>query len=144
MSPSRLKGVYWLTLETSSSHKEKVEAMAARGYEVSFFQTLDSLVKELQSRRVTSIIVGDEGPEVVVLKAISLLNRMPEIQGAKLILSCSRYSPTVLRAAACDAFRDILPICLNREEWVDRFVFATGNQDVKMVSPCARNHDCQL
>ncbi len=136
MAP-KAKGIYWLTLEQDDAHLSKVVELQDRGFEVTFFKTLDSLTTELRSNRVTFVIVGDEGPEVTVLKAIEMLNRMPDIQGAKLILSCSRYSPTVLRAAACDAFRDILPISLPDREWVERFTFSVGENDEELPRPSA-------
>ena len=128
-------GVYWLTIEMTEAHDSKVAELHANGYDVTFFKTLDALAEQLKSRRVTNIVLGDEGPEVAVLKAIGSLNQMPEIQGAKLILSCSRFSPSVLRAAACDAFRDILPLAIEDSEWVQRFIFSTGTRGLTLPHP---------
>lgn len=124
--------IYWLTIEPDEIHKRKVALLEDNGFEVTFFKTLDSLTKELHSRRASIIIVGDEGPEVIVVKAISLLRRMPDIQGARLILSTSRHSPVVLRAAACEGFRDLLPIQMNDPEWLNRFLFSTASVPAEM------------
>lgn len=127
--------IYWLTIEPNELHERKVALLEERGFEVIFFKTLDSLTKELQNRRASIIIVGDEGPEVIVVKAISLLRRMPDIQGARLILSTSRQSPTVLRAAACEGFRDIIPIQMEDPEWFQRFAFSTSGVPTDFSAP---------
>ncbi len=124
--------IYWLTIEPDEIHKRKVALLEDSGFEVTFFKTLDSLTKELHTRRASIIIVGDEGPEVIVVKAISLLRRMPDIQGARLILSTSRHSPVVLRAAACEGFRDLLPIQMADPEWLSRFMFSTAGVPAEM------------
>lgn len=132
---TRGKCIYWLTLEPDDAHQAIVAELNERGFDVQFFRTLDALTKELRIKRVTFVVVGDEGPEVIVLKAISMLNRMPDIQGAKLVLSCSRYSRTVLRAAACEGFRDILPLTLPAKSWGQRFLFSVGESQEPLPMP---------
>ena len=122
------KGVYWLTIEPTELHSQKAALLGENGFEVTFFKTLDSLLKELQSTRVPVIVVGDEGPEVSVAKAISTLGTMPEIQGARLILSTLRNSLTTLRAATCEGFRDIFNLDMDDELWIERFIFSTSGK----------------
>ena len=129
------RSIYWLTIEPGDRHKQKAHQLDLRGYEVFFLKTLDSLTRELSSKRVPIIVVGDEGPEVSVVKAISLLGTMPDIQGARLILSSSRHSAVVLRAAACEGFRDILPIDMDDRDWIQRFMFSTAGKAAMLPAP---------
>lgn len=124
--------IYWLTIETNKAHEQKAALLSTFGYNVTFFKTLDALTKEIQNRRAPIIVIGDEGPEVIVVKAISLLRRMPDIQGARLILSTSRYSPVVMRAAACEGFRDVLALDMDNQEWLERFLFSTSGVASKL------------
>ncbi|MGE4209968.1 MAG: hypothetical protein AB7F87_12405 [Oligoflexales bacterium] len=122
------KRVYWLTIDKQSEHEKKAALLDARGYKVEFFKTLDSLTKALRNQRVTILVVGDEGPETFISKAVTLLRHMPDIQGARLLLSVSRSLDAILRLAACEGFRDMVPLELKNEDWLRRFEFSTSGQ----------------
>ena len=129
------RSIYWLTIESGEQHQRKSSRLEDRGYEVIFLKTLDSLLRKLAQKRVSIIVLGDEGPEVSVVKAISLLGTSPDIQGARLVLSTSRHSDVVLRAAACEGFRDILPIDMNEKDWITRFIFSTAGKPAMLPAP---------
>lgn len=131
----KTRGVYWLTIEPGEFHQQKAMALEPYGYEISFFKTLESMTKEIQARRVSIIIIGDEGPQISVLKALSDIASMPDIQGARLILSTIRFRSDISRAAACEGFRDIIPLNLNRQEWVQRFLFSTSGKEGHLPTP---------
>ena len=128
----KLQGVYWLTIEPENQHRSLAAALESHEFGVTFFKTLDSLTNQLKTQRAPIIIVGDEGPEIIVVKAISLLSTMPELQGVRLILSVSRHSPVVMRAAACEGFRDIIPVSLEAGEWTRRFLFSTSGSEARL------------
>jgi hypothetical protein len=123
-----VKRVYWLTIDKQTEHENKAALLEDRGYKVEFFKTLDSLTKALRNQRVTILVVGDEGPETIISKAVTLLRHMPDIQGARLILSVSKFSQAILRLAASEGFRDMLPLELEDAVWLQRFEFSTGGQ----------------
>lgn len=129
------RGVYWLSTEITENHHEKRKLLESRNYDVQFFNTLDSMIEKIRSNRVFIIVVGDEGPDIFVLEAIRKLSRMPEIHGARLILSTSRHDSGLLYAAACEGFRDALAVNLGDEEWGNRFDFSISGNRQELPSP---------
>ena len=122
-------------MEPSDHHQILTELMIEKGFDVRFFKTLDALMTELRAVRVSCIILGDEGPEVNVLNAISTLQAAPEIQGAKILLSNSKSSALLLETAVYAGFRDVLPFDLPSEKWVERFIFSTGVEMTPLSKP---------
>ena len=134
--------VYWLVLDPTENHFFKKGALEERGFSVTFFKTLSSMLERVATQRAGFYIVGDEGVDASVLKAVTTLSNHPDLAGAKLVLSISQDSPAVLRAAACEGFRDILPLKMADKEWAQRFLFSTATKPIDLPSPPkATEHD---
>ncbi len=135
MSLGKKKSVYWLTQSVSDIHRHKVELLHQRGYQVTFYATLDELVAASATRRSGILVIGDEGDETEVGRAIHLLSTLPLTGGARLILSISTQRNSVKNLAAATAFRDLLPLNLADNQWIRRFAFATAGRAVDMPIP---------
>ena len=127
--------VYWLVLDPAENHHNKRLALEERGFSVAWFKTLGALLDKVMSERAGFYIVGDEGAEANVLKAITTLSSHPDLAGAKLVLSSSNHSPSILRAVACEGFRDILPMGIPDKEWAQRFLFSTATRPIPLPAP---------
>ena len=127
--------VYWLVLDPSDHHTSKKASLEERGFKVVMFKTLSAMLDKVMTQRAGLYIVGDEGPEANVLKAITTLSSYPDLAGAKLILSISQNSSAILRAAASEGFRDILPLEIPDKEWTQRFLFSTATKTIELPSP---------
>ena len=113
----------------TSTHEERAKLLEEIGYEVSFFEQVDELTVSLNAKRVSIVIVGDEGSEEHCIAAIGILSNLPVIQGARLILSLSENNTNLCRFAAGNGFRDIIPLSLDEPKWLSRFRFSTASKD---------------
>lgn len=127
--------VYWLTEQVNEVHRDRALILNKRGFAVQFFQSLEGLTKALTEQRVAIIVVGDEGPSHVVEKNISQLMSIPDVQGVRLLLSVSSYNEQISMLAACNSFRDLLPLDLDEKQWISRFIFATARSPIPIQEP---------
>ncbi len=121
--------VYWLCPETTEVQARRAAILDEIGYEVSFFHNLELLAKEVCSKRAQILILGDAWDSRVTLQCIQLLASLPEINGARLILSHTAHSDNrdlVLEAAMSQGFRDLIPESLSDADWLRRFEFSTS------------------
>lgn len=121
-------GIYWMSQKTSELHRSRAELLEDIGYKVHFFSNFAELNEEIKSRRVSIVIVSDEGDESEVLKAISALPMMPEIHGARLLFCASSESLTCQKSATLNSFRDIIQLSWDDHTWLKRFEFSTASQ----------------
>jgi hypothetical protein len=126
---------YWIVDQVRQVHRDRALLLSQKGYEVQFFSSVDFLIRELQNRRAAIIIVSDEGSPEFVDHAIIELMAMPEIQGARLILTTSRNREAAKRFASIASFRDLLPMDLSERQWLQRFIFATANRSLPFIQP---------
>lgn len=146
---SKEQSIYWLMHEgePTNQHRAKLESLAEEGFYVKFFKSLQSLQEAFEQRRVAIIVIGDEGEDKVVLSSIKALNLSAVMQGVRFLLSCSRYSASISRAAAMACFRDLLPINGNNWEWMERFMFACSGRGEEPKFPAVginSNHEAKL
>ncbi len=128
--------VYWLSFESNAAHQDKVAALTAEGFFVRSFQSIDALFRFAKSNRAGIIIVSDGGNANEVIESIKMLSESPETQGVRFVLSTSGNSSHEIRdiAAAC-AFREILPLELDRTTWISRLNYATARQNISVGQP---------
>ncbi len=131
----KLKRIYWLCEKVSDHHLAIAVTMQQEGWSVQFFGKADSLVAELSKQRVSTLVIGDEGSDTETEKAIQRIASLPEAQGIRMILSVSRPGTQVTTTAACHNFRDLIPISLGKEEWVERFIFASAKAGALIAEP---------
>lgn len=112
--------------------------MTGRGYEVHFFNTLDRMAAELETKRASVIVLSDEGDETEIENILVAMMTMPEIQSARLILATTRSSPKIRQLAACSNFRDIIPLDLDEKAFLNRFVYATAGRALNYVQPAGQ------
>lgn len=142
-------GIYWMSQKTSELHRSRAELLEDIGYNVQFFSNFAELSEEIKSRRVSIVIVSDEGDESEVLKAISSLPNMPEIHGARLLFCASSGSINCQKSATLNSFRDIIQLDWDDHTWLKRFEFSTASQasDLELEDKLSRVNQsitCQL
>lgn len=123
--------IYWLCEEVGPKQRERARQIYDHGFEVKFFSTMDEFSDALSKKRVGTLIVGDEGSEMSVKNTMMRLASMPDLHGARLILSVSKPSKELSRVAAGLAFSDLMPIDLCDRHWLGRFILAMSRHQVK-------------
>ncbi len=127
------QGIYWLVNKTKPLHEARAQLLADIDFDVTFFASIQELTASLNAKRVSIVIIGDEGEESACVEAIDILSNLPVIQGARLILSQSEMSVNLCRYAAGNGFRDIIPITLDDNKWLARFQFSTASKSADNV-----------
>ncbi len=132
---AKKRRVYWLCDNPEQQHRDKALALNSQGFDVKFFINSETLFAELRQHRAGIFVIGDEGPVNSVRGQIRLFSNHPEVQGARLILSLSQANYYTEMLASCGAFRDIIPLTLDVDNWVQRFSYATGGRAMKWPEP---------
>jgi hypothetical protein len=135
---TKKRRTYWITDTVSSQTRDRALVLNQKGYDVRFFTTLDSLIAELETQRAGVIVVSDEGETKRVERIILTLMSLPEIQGARMILTVTKTDADGDRLkylAACGSFRDIIPMNMDDHQWVQRFTFATAGRPMHYTQP---------
>lgn len=122
-------GIYWLCPNIEEQHTRRAAILDEVGYQVFFFSNLEALTKEVSTKRARVIVLGDEWDPAVTLRCIHAFASIPDINGARLLLSNSRDNFEVLEAACLEGFRDMIPSDLDDAEWLQRFEFATSGME---------------
>ena len=88
-------------------------------------------------KRTSTVIIGDEFPKQVLLKGLININKHPELAATRFILSLSRVDLDLIRKATLMGFRDVIPLDLDDNIWIDRFNFSCSGlpQVVKNPTP---------
>ncbi len=126
---------FWLVDETTQLHRDRAMLLEQSGHHVIFFQSLQECLNQIQSSRPHIFIIEDHGPVSHVMKALKLLVIMPEINGCKMILSISQFNPDAIELGIYSNFRDLIPLELNPNEWLERFLFSTSSKPIAPKIP---------
>lgn len=122
-------GIYWLCPSIEDVHQRRAAILDDIGYQVYFFQNLEALVKEVSLKRARIIVLGDEWDQETTLRCMKTFANIPDINGARLLLSNSRNDFEIMQAACLEGFRDMIPTDLEDTEWLQRFEFATSGME---------------
>ena len=123
--------IYWLCEESGPKQRERARQIYEHGFEVKFFSSISELTVALNKKRVGTLIVGDEGAEAAIKETMMNLASLPDLNGARLILSVSKPSKELAKVAAGLAFSDLIPIDLCDRHWLGRFILAMSRHQVK-------------
>jgi hypothetical protein len=135
---------FWLVDSVTSRMRDRALLLHAQGIDVQFFSNSDSFLKELDSRRAGIIIVSDHDTLLATEKIFTLLMNTPEIQGAKMIYSCSSASYNLRMFAAGLGFRDIVPEDLDDRHWLHRIRFAVASKPIDFQQPAIQTSMHQI
>ncbi len=118
--------VYWLSPSVEEQHQRRASILDEIGYQVLFFENIDTLIKEICIKRAQIVILGDEWPSDAGVRFIHTFANIPDINAARLLLTNSRNDYSLMDTAINEGFRDIIPFDLDDSEWLQRFEFATS------------------
>ncbi|WP_141733053.1 hypothetical protein [Oligoflexus tunisiensis] len=118
--------VYWLLPAVDDHHHRRASILDDIGYHVFFFENFETLIKEICVKRAQILILGDEWPSAEAIGYAHAFANIPDINGARLLVSNSRNDFALMDAAMNEGFRDIIPADLDDHEWLQRFEFATS------------------
>lgn len=122
-------GIYWLCPQINETHQRRAAILDEVGYQVYFFSNLEALIREVSIKRARVIVLGDEWDRETTLKCIQTFANIPDINGARLLLSNSKNDSDIMQAACLEGFRDMIPCDLEDTEWLQRFEFATSGME---------------
>ncbi|SMF50063.1 hypothetical protein [Pseudobacteriovorax antillogorgiicola] len=129
------QGIYWLVDHPSPLHEERSALLEELDFVVTFYSNFEDMYKDLLVKRVSIILIGDELDPEQVRQAMDQLAGMPDIQGARLLLSLSKANDELCFYASCYGFRDIIPLSLDESDWLHRFQFSTAsNNEMSQLS----------
>ena len=120
------KTVYWLSKQVSSRAQQKIDVLSKAGFRVITVSSFIKLTRLFQSQRALSIVVGDGGNLSEVQENIHQLNEDPEYGSVRIILSISGRNSNLSRIAMDYGFRDIIPVDLDENQWINKYLFAVG------------------
>lgn len=126
---------FWLTGAVSEIERDRALLLNDHGFEVQFFTSIDSFLRELDVRRAGIIIVSDHELPAATKNVFHMLMNTPEIQGAKMIYNCAEPETDLRMLAAGAGFRDIIPESLEDAHWLQRFRFATASRPAEFRQP---------
>lgn len=118
--------VYWLCPSVEEQQQRRASILDEIGYQVLFFENIDTLTKEICIKRAQIIILGDEWSTDAGVRFVHTFANIPDINAARLLLMNTRNDFALMDAAINEGFRDIIPFDLDDAEWLQRFEFATG------------------
>jgi len=140
VSPTRPNiSAIWLTNEIHAYQKLRAESLFTRGVQVQFLQTAQELKTSLKKKRVSIILLSDDGEDHFLEPRLLAIVDLPDTAGARLILDQTGGHLEMAAFALAHGFRDILPASLSDEEWLARFMFSAAVSPLQLPPP-----HCQL
>jgi len=130
--------VFWITDQVKVMHKERALLLNAKDYDIQFFTSIDQLFKELDKKRAAIIVISDGAEKDFTINALKALMSLPQIQGARMILTTELHSKEVKFLASVASFRDIIPMDLSDKQFLQRFIFATANKSLPFIQPAGQ------
>ncbi|MBM4251755.1 MAG: hypothetical protein FJ146_07270 [Deltaproteobacteria bacterium] len=130
--------LYWLSAQTTAGLQDRADLLATKGYEVSFYRSVEELYSSLARRRAGVVILSDDFGDKETEAIIRSLMNTPEIEGARMVFVRYGHNESLNTLAACANFRDIIPAEMESKEWLSRFIFATGGSPIPYVQPAGQ------
>lgn len=133
------KPLYWITADLTDNHRYLSENLKDQGISIRFFNRVDELQKAFRAQRVTTIMVGDEGPPEIAGRLLENLTQNSEFYGVRFVLSLTPPLRSELTDLAWRlGVRDMIPIDLEFKHWHRRFVFSTSGKPIRFPVPQPR------
>lgn len=120
------KSVYWLSQYHTKIHEDRATALKSKGFNIEFFQKIDTLLSYYTKKRVNILILEDDFPKKIIKTYLNRLAQDPNLYGVRLILSHSNQDNDLLEIAYQSGFRDMIPSDLSHKDWAQRFAFSTS------------------
>lgn len=129
---------FWLVDAVTPRHRARALLLNEKGFDVQFFNSLDAVAAELETKRAAVIIVSDATDPKLTEKMLTTVMSLPETHGARLVLTVSQHVESVNQLAAAANVRDVIPFDIDDKQWTQRFVFATAGKSVPFVQPAGQ------
>lgn len=141
------KKIYWLVPTFHQGIEEKIQGLKQKGFAVEVFSQLERLLEKIKLIRSSIILLSDNAQDSLVSSAIKALTNLQELGGARFILVTEKFQAGILRDAANYGFRDIIPLELSNQDWMQRFLYATSGKQAIFEAPSgqvAMNESCEI
>ncbi|MBP9708957.1 MAG: hypothetical protein KBD78_15075 [Oligoflexales bacterium] len=141
------KKIYWLVPTFHQGIENKILCLKQKGFSVEVFSQLERLLEKIKLIRSSIILLSDNTQDSVVSTAIKALANLQELGGARFILVTEKFQAAILRDAANYGFRDIIPLELSDQDWMQRFLYATSGKQATFQAPSgqvAMNERCEI
>lgn len=127
--------IYWLAQEVQASHQGKALLLKSQGFDVHFFNTLKKFREQYIKSRSGIIFISDNGPEMDILDHVDQITKMPETQGARMVLILENHFNSLMDTAASLCFREMIPLAVDDGEWIQRILLSCASKPVPYVPP---------
>ena len=127
------KLIYWLSTKQSSHLVEKAKILNDNGFDVKFFKPDEQFFEEFYKTRSTYIFLDDSNSSSVT-PILKRMQKDPNFNGVKTILTLANGAADLIKNAYFTNFRDIIPLDLSHQNWLERVQFSTGNQTNQLAN----------
>jgi hypothetical protein len=135
---SKARRVFWLVSEVTPYIRGRALLMSPHGFEVKFFTSVEAIKLEVRVVRAGIVFVSDDGTEFDINIKVKTLADMPEFRGARLVLVTQNRHSSVFEVAAASNFRDLIPINLPDDVWIQRVVYSCGVHPQPFIQPAGQ------
>ena len=124
---TKSRRTFWITNTVTSQHSQRAKQLESNGFSVQFATDSAAALRLARDARPICVIM-DTHPEnqTVEIAALKSLAKDPEFNGVRFVLSVTQASPELIRFAISENFRDVVPMAINDNEWLNRVLFANA------------------
>jgi hypothetical protein len=122
-----IKRLYWLCFARTPLIDERVRWLEGMGYDVFIFETFEKFIAAMAVRRCACVILSDNANPSDAKQAITAITSNPELRSCRLVLVTETKRHDIKWHAATSGCRDIIPIRLEKQIWLNRFKYAVTN-----------------
>ena len=133
--PAKGKRTFWVMTAVTPLHTQRIELLNKNGFDVVSLKNFQEILDATGAGRPSCIIVDTpEGDSASTLKLMKDLTGLAELNGVRFILSSVTPSTDAMLLAVAENFRDILPLNLSDEMWLQRIQYTTATKPTQKFS----------
>lgn len=123
------KRTFWVATTITPLHTQRIEQLNKNGFDVVVLKSLQEILVATAAGRPSCLIVDTpEGDSAGTLKLMNDVTGLAELNGVRFILSSVTPSTDAMALAVSENFRDILPLKLPDEMWLQRILYTTATK----------------
>jgi hypothetical protein len=121
------KRTFWVAPAITPLHTQRIEQLNKNGFDVVILKGFQEILVATAAGRPSCLLVDTpEGDPDSTLKLMNDLTGLAELNGVRFILSSVTPSTDAMALAVAENFRDILPLKLPDEMWLQRILYTTA------------------
>jgi CheY-like chemotaxis protein len=132
---TKSRRTFWITNTVTSQHSQRAKQLEANGFSVQFASDGSAAMKLAREARPICVIIDTHSEiQTVEMASLKSLVKDPEFNGVRFILSVTQNSLDLIHFAISENFRDVVPMAINDNEWLNRVLYANGAKSFENLS----------